>query len=70
MSTMQSLVDSQIEVNRAVWASNLSEKDIADKKHLSFKTTTERDIYILKCMRGAVCDLTEAIEELENKINQ
>lgn len=67
---MQSLVNAQLDISRAVFAYNLSALEIVNKKHLTFKTLEQRNLYVLQCMKSAVCELTESIEKLEIIINK
>lgn len=67
---MQSLINAQIDISRAVFAYNLSALEITQKSHLTFKTPEQRNLYVLQCMKSAVCELTECIERLENTINK
>lgn len=65
---MQSLINAQIDISRAIFAYNLTALDIVQKKHLSFRNPNERNIYVLQCMKSAVCELSEAIEKMEDQI--
>lgn len=67
---MQALIHAQIDINRAVFAYNLTALEITQKKHLSFKTLEERDMYILQCAKNAMSELSSVVEKYESKINK
>ena len=48
----QRIINAQSDINRAVWASNLTKDD----KH-TFKSEDERDKYIISCVKAAQKDI-------------
>ena len=70
MNKEQSLVNAQVEVNRAVWAMNEDIQTIRPEalKHLSFLNREEKKQYILKCCREAIKDLQQYLKEAENDL--
>jgi hypothetical protein len=53
----QDLVDVQVDINRAVWASNLRKKTVSG----SIQTADDRDKYIESCVRSAYKTLGKLI---------
>jgi len=57
----KSIINAQVEINRAVWAMNLTDERIADLAG-SFNTLQGRKDYIKQCAESAIKDLHEYLK--------
>ena len=56
---MQHIVNAQVDINRAVWAANLTNT----VEHSSCNTEADRNKYVIECLKSALKSITEVLEK-------
>ena len=60
---IEHLVGAQVDINRAVWAANLADKEIAAEEYKSFKNEKERLEYVELHVELAFKDLQSYLQK-------
>jgi hypothetical protein len=66
MSWEQKILNASVSVNRCVWAINL--RKFPDKKEHDFNSIVKRNNYVKLELKEAILNLTNALNELDNKL--